>query len=55
MKRNDPFFFGTVNHRLEYGALDGSSMPIANFSLRSSMSFGMYARGIGIGFMFHGT
>ena len=41
MKRNIPFFFGTVNHRFKYGALDGSRMPISTFCLNSSINFGM--------------
>ena len=49
------FFFGTVNHLFEYGALDGSRIPIATFSLSKSMTFGICTRGIGIGFRFHGV
>ena len=40
-KRNVPFFFGTVNHRFEYGVLYGSRMPISTFCFRSSINFGM--------------
>ena len=55
INRSDPFFFGTVNHRFKYGAFDGSRIPIATFSLSKSMTFGICARGTGIGFRFHGT
>ena len=41
MKHSVPFFFGTVNHRFKYGALDGSRMPISTFYSNNSINLGM--------------
>ncbi|KAG0554145.1 hypothetical protein M758_4G185200 [Ceratodon purpureus] len=50
-----PDFFGTVNHRLEYGAIDGSSIPICIFSFNRLTNLGSKALGTGIGFKSQGT
>jgi hypothetical protein len=52
---NAPDFFGTVNQRLEYGAIDGSSIPICNFSFNKFTNLGSKALGTGIGFKSQGT
>jgi hypothetical protein len=44
-----------VNHQLEYGAIEGSSIPICIFSFNKFTNLGNKALGIGIGFKFHGT
>ena len=53
MNRSDPFFFGSVNHQFEYGALDGSRIAIAIFSFSKPRSLGIWARGTRIGFKLH--
>ena len=55
MNRSDPFFFRIVNHRFDYGASKGSRIYMPIFSFSSSMMFGIWDRGTGIGFKFHGT
>ena len=53
INRSDLFFFRTINHWFEYGALNDSRIPIATFSFNNSMIFGICALNIGIGFSFH--
>jgi hypothetical protein len=44
-----------VHHWLEYGAIEGSSIPICIFSFSKFTNLGNKALGIGIGFKSHGT
>ena len=46
-------FFGTINHQLEYGAIEGSSMPICIFSFSKLTNLGNKALDTGIGFKSH--
>ena len=55
MNRNARDFLGTVNHQLEYGAIEGSSIPICTFSFNKSTNLGSKARSTGMGFKYHGT
>jgi hypothetical protein len=50
-----PDFFGTVKHRLEYGAIEGSSIPICIFSFSKFTNLGNKPLGTGIGFKSHGV
>ena len=55
IKRNVPFFFDIIIHWFEYGALDGSRIPMLTFSLSSSISFKIWALGTVIGLMPYST
>ena len=55
MNLKAPDFFGIVNHRLEYEAIEGLSMPIYIFSFSKFTNLSNKALGTRIGFKSHGT